>query len=267
MTKSVFISFCFVLGLVLPAAAQTMLQEIIVDFTTLRRKEQVVEVTLPPGAKEVFYRITTFDPEKVNTGDALFNALRVVPPTKLQAEGYDLAKHGLVSTAKSGVKAFFFTDLAASKRFKEGSDVACKKLDSTQSVVGKLDAICQSEMLYIGLRPAAKGEPMTVKVEVVAFAPVRVDSSVDKYPYTIRNETDVELVYEISGNRTNWETFYLPALRKAEFRLAASPIYLRVSTQKNKSTVEYQIVADKQYRLYWNKSKDQIDLGEMPKKQ
>lgn len=247
-------------------AQTTMLQEVIVDYTDLRNKSKVVAVTLPAGAKEVFYRITTFNTEKVNTTETLFGSLRVVTPSKLKAEGYNLAVHQLTSTTKSGVEAFLFTDLGAANRFKEGSDVACKKIDDTQSTVGRLEATCLSEMLYVGLRPVKKDEQITVKVEVVAFAPVRTNSEVDRYPFTIQNETDMELSYEISGDRTNWETFFLPKLRKAEFKLAATPVYLRVSTLQNKATEEYQLVSGKQYRLYWNKNKQQVDLGEIPKK-
>jgi len=267
MKKPLFTSIVAYFLVIFSLHAQTtMLQEVITDYTNLRNKSKVVAVTLPAGAKAVFYRITTFNTEKVNTTEKLFGSLRVVLPLKLQAEGYDLSSHGLASTANSGVEAFFFTDLGAANRFREGSEVACKKIDNTRSIVGRLETPCQSEMLYVGLRPTKKDESITVKVEVVAFAPVRTNSDVDRYPFTIQNETDTELSYEISGNRINWETFFLPAMRKAEFKLAATPMYLRVSTQQNKTTVEYQLVSGKQYRLYWNKNKQQVDLGEIPKK-
>jgi hypothetical protein len=273
MLKSILLGLflCFCTLLDVRAQTSTMLQEVIVDYTDfnksilLSKNRKVIEVTLPKDAREVFYRITTFNTEKVNLDQTLFEALRLVAPGKLKSPNYDLTPHTLTSNATAGVETFFFAEQSAAERFKEGSDVACKKIDATQSTIGRLEATCQAEKLYVGFKATNK-QPITVKLEIVAFAPVAVNASVDKYLYTIENQTDRELAYEISGNRVNWEAFYLPAARKAEFRLADTPVYLRVSTQNVKNSLEYQLWTEKQYRLFWNDEKRQVDLVELPKK-
>ena len=267
MKKHLFVSLLACFGLVFSLQAQTVLQEVITDYSTIRNKNKVVEVTIPAGAIYVFYRITTFQTEKVNTAESLFNALRVVSPAKLEVESYDFSKHLLASNTESGAGVFFFNDMASVKSFQKGEQVAapCSSLENAKSATGKLPAACNGNVLYVGLRPAQKGQPMTVKVEIVAFAPAVVSSSNDKYPFSIQNETDTELVYEVSGSRTNWDTFHLPAARKAEFKLASTPVYFRVSTEQGKKSEEYQLNSGKKYRLYWNKNKQQVDLGEMPK--
>ena len=267
MKKHLFFSLIACFGILFSLHAQTVLQEVITDYSNIRNKNKVVEVSIPAGAVYIFYRITTFQTEKVNTLESLYNSMRVVSPAKLEVEGYDFSKHSLASNTKTGTDVFFFSDEASVKKFQKGEQVAapCSSLENTKSATGKLAASCNGKKLYVGLRPAQKGQPITVKVEIVAFAPALVSSSNDQYPFSIQNETDTELVYEISGSRINWDVFHLPAARKAEFKLASTPVYFRVSTEQGKKSEEYQLNSGKKYRLYWNKNKQQVDLGEMPK--
>ncbi len=262
--QAAFLFVCFTCTL--KAFGQAGLQEVITDFTNLKGKNKVVVVEMPNDAQATFYRITVFQQDKVNTTDTFFEALRRVNTKKLTDDAtYDFSQHGLKSNGLSAIFAYFFTDEKDADVFKSKGNIGntCFKSERTTSTTGKLE--CSGKKLYIGLQPTNSKEPVTVKVEIVAMAGGRSINAYDRFPYSIQNETNGEVVYEISGDRTNWETFHVPSLRKAEFKLAKSSVYLRVSTRE-KITVEYLIDTGKKYRLFWNEELYRVDLGESDKK-
>ncbi|MCU0338578.1 MAG: hypothetical protein MUE30_01745 [Spirosomaceae bacterium] len=242
------------------ASAQKALQEVIIDYNTLRKKPKTVEVTLPKGLGAVFYRVTAFNAEKVNTNESLYNAIRLVNPEKLTAEGYDFNQHLLTSNADMDVAVGFFEDKTAAEAYSDGRETAaCGRVDSTKSAAGMVT--CKAEKMYVAVKPLTKGKIATVKVEVVALADLPEDPINDRYPFVVQNELNGEIAYEVSGDRSTWQSFFLPKQRKAEFKLAASQVYLRVSTL-DKVSEEYKIDSGKQYRFFWNKDKNRVDLAE-----
>lgn len=249
-------SFCF---------AQMGLQEVITDYQNLRSYNKVITVDLPENAQAAFYRITVFQREKVNTTESLYETLRLVDLKKLTDDPtYDFSQHNLKSNGLAPIDAYIFTDEKDANAFKSKNNTenSCFKAIGLRAATGKLE--CTGKKLFIAVKPTSK-EPVTAKIEVVVIAGDRSVNSYDRYPYSIQNETNGEVVYEISGERTNWETFHLPSLRKADFKLAKSSVYLRVSTRE-KITVEYFIQSGKKYRFFWNEDLYRVDLAESDKK-
>ncbi len=245
---------------------QAQLQEVITDYATMRSKNKVVPIEMPANGQAAFYRITTFKEDKVEVNDALQYALRLTNfDTLALSDSYDFTKHNLTSTAVAGVNIYFFTDVKNADAFRTSgqTDGNCGSVENTKATTGRLT--CKGKMLYVGLAPAEKGEPITTKVEVVSLVGGRNLNAYDRYPFSVQNETNAEVVYEISGDRTNWDTFHVPSLRKADFKLAASTIYLRVSTRE-KITEEYILQSGKKYKLYWDEEKFRVNLGEINKK-
>jgi len=257
------------------ATAQKMLQEVIVDYVVFRpnnmvnkvlAKNKPIKVSLPKGTKTTFYRVTVYQNDKVNTSDTFYKSLRVTNPDTLLKEGFDFRPYLAQPNGEVGVEVHFFADKSAANRFDSGKEAeACQKIDSTKSAVGVLSASCSGEELYVGIKKKGKGPLVTVKVEIVALADVAEDPINDRYPFSIQNELNGEVSYEISGDRTNWQAFFLPSKKKAEFKLADNQVYMRVSTL-DKASEEYKIDSGKNYRLYWNKDTNKIDLGEIPAK-
>lgn len=240
--------------------AQKALQEIIIDYNTLRKKPKIVEVTLPKGLGSVFYRVTTFNTEKVNTYETLYNAVRLVNPDTLTTGSYNFGQHLLTSNTDAYVAVGFFEDKTAADAYADGRETAhCGRVDSTQSAAGMI--ACKAEKMYVAVKPLSKGKIAIVKVEVVALADLPQDPINDRYPFVIQNELNGEIAYEVSGDRTTWQSFFLPKQRKAEFKLADTQVYLRVSTL-DKVSEEYKIDSGKQYRFFWNKDKNRVDLAE-----
>ncbi|WP_428657496.1 hypothetical protein [Runella sp.] len=269
----------FLLGLLstflmtIDAAAQKMLQEVIVDYVVFRpnttvnkllAKNKPIKVSLPKGTKSAFYRVTVYQNEKVNTSDTFYKSLRVTNPDTLLKTGFDFTPYLSEPNGAVGVEVYFFTDKSAADKFDAGKDATpCQKVDSTKSAVGVLS--CQGEELYVGVKKKDKGKLVTVKIEIVALADVAEDPINDRFPFSIQNELSGEVSYEVSGDRTNWQAFFLPSKKKAEFKLADTQVYMRVSTL-DKVTEEYKIDSGKNYRLYWNKDTNRVDLGEIPAK-
>lgn len=256
-------------------AAQKMLQEVIVDYVVFRpntkvnkllAKNKPIKVVLPKGTQAAFYRITVYQNEKVNTSDTFYKSLRVTNPDILLKDGFDFRPYLLEPNGEAGVEVCFFTDKTAADQFEAGKDaVPCQKIDSTKSAVGVLSAGCRGEELYVGILKKDKSKLVTVKVEIVALADVVEDPLNDRYPFSIQNELSGEISYEVSGDRTNWQAFFLPSKKKAAFKLADTQVYLRVSTV-DKVSEEYKIDSGKNYRFYLNKSTNKVDLGEIPAK-
>lgn len=231
--------------------SQQILQEVIVDYQPLKSKTKVVKVELPKQTKAVFYRVTTFENDKVNTTETLYNSLRVINPEKLTAANYDFSSHLLVANTDAKVAVTFFND--------KTMRASCKEIENTSSSAGSIT--CIGEEIYVAIRPLDKKN--TAKLEIVALSERPEDPVNDRYPFTIQNEMSGEIAYEISGDRTNWQAFFLPPQRKAEFKLADSQVYLRVSSA-DKSSEEYKIDSGKKYRFFLNKDKNRLDLGEIP---
>jgi hypothetical protein len=245
---------------------QAQLQEVITDYAKMRSKNKVVAVEMPTNGQSAFYRITTFKDDKVEVNDALQYALRLTNfDTLALSDSYDFSKYNLTSTAVAGVNIYFFTDFKNAEAFRTSgkTDGNCGSIEITKATTGRLT--CKGKKLFVGLSPAEKGEPITAKVEIAALVGGRNLNPNDRYPFSIQNETNSEVVYEISGDRTNWDTFHVPSLRKADFKLAASTIYLRVSTRE-KITEEYVLQSGKKYKLYWDEEKFRVNLGEINKK-
>ncbi|AXE17935.1 hypothetical protein DR864_09405 [Runella rosea] len=257
------------------ATAQKMLQEVIVDYVVFRpnnmvnkvlAKNKPIKVSLPKGTKTAFYRVTVYQNDKVNTSDTFYKSLRVINPDTLSKERFDFTPYLAEPNGAVGVEVYFFADKSAASRFDSGKEAeACQKIDSTKSAVGVLSTSCAGEELYVGIKKKGKGPLVTVKVEIVALADVAEDPINDRYPFSIQNELSGEVSYEVSGDRTNWQAFFLPSKKKAEFKLADNQVYMRVSTL-DKASEEYKIDSGKNYRLYWNKDTNKVDLGEIPAK-
>jgi hypothetical protein len=245
---------------------QAQLQEVITDYAKMRSKNKVVTVEMPTNGQAAFYRITTFNSEKVEVNDALQYALRITNfDTLALSDSYNFSKHNLTSTALGAVNIYFFTDAKNAEAFRTSgkTDGNCGSIESTKVATGRL--MCKGKMLFVGLSPTDKGEPLTAKVEIVGLVGGRNLNIYDRYPFSVQNETNAEVVYEISGDRTNWDTFHVPSLRKADFKLASQTIYLRVSTRE-KITEEYVLQTGKKYKLYWDEEKFRVNLGEIDKK-
>ncbi len=275
MKKIFLLSVLSTFLITIDVVAQKMLQEVIVDYVIFRpnnsvnkllAKNKPIKVSLPKGTKAAFYRATVYQNEKVNTSDTFYKSLRVTNPDTLLKEGFDFTPYLLEPNGEAGVEVYFFTDKKAANQFDDGKDATpCQKIDSTKSAVGVLSASCQGEELYVGVRKKDKSKLVTVKVEIVALADVAEDPINDRYPFSLQNELSGEVSYEVSGDRNNWQAFFLPSKKKAEFKLADSQVYMRVSTI-DKVTEEYKIDSGKNYRLYWNKDTNKVDLGEIPAK-
>lgn len=244
---------------------QTSLQEVITDYENLSVYTKIVKIDLPENTRAAFYRITVFQREKVNTTESLYETLRLVNSKKITDDAtYDFSQHNLKSNGLAPTDAYFFTEEKDAKAFakKNITENNCFKADGIRAMTGKLE--CSGKQLFIAVRPTSK-EPITVKIEVAAIAGERSYNSYDRYPFSIQNETNGEVVYEISGERVNWEVFHLPPSQKADFKLANASVYLRVSTRE-KITVEYFIESGKKYRLFWNEELFRVDLAESGKK-
>ncbi|MEZ4903777.1 MAG: hypothetical protein R2822_19490 [Spirosomataceae bacterium] len=256
------------------ASAQQMLQEVIVDYVNIVpqnivnkviAKNKPIKVVLPKGATLALYRITVFQPEKVNTYTRLYETVRLVNPDTLAKEGYNFDKHLLEANGNFNVAMRVFKEEKEANNYLEGKEAsACFEIDSTQSKVGILKG-CGEETVFVAIKPLEKKKLGSIKVELVALADVVEDPINDRFPFSIQNELSGEIVYEVSGDRMNWQAFYLPSKKKAEFKLADSQVYVRVSTL-DKVTEEYKIDSGKKYRFYWNKDTNRFDLGEIPKK-
>ncbi|MFN8349805.1 MAG: hypothetical protein U0X91_32695 [Spirosomataceae bacterium] len=254
--------------------AQKMLQEVIVDYVNLpsanmvnkvMAKNKPIKVSRLKGTSAAFYRVTVFQPEKVNTYTRLYESLRLVNPDTLAKAGYDYNKHLLEANGNFNVAVGFFEDASSAEKFLSGKEASpCFKIDSTKSSAGVMEG-CRSETFYVAVKPLDKKSIGSIKVEIVALADVIEDPVNDRFPFSIQNELSGEVAYEISGDRQNWQAFYLPTKKRAEFKLADSQVYMRVSTLE-KVTEEYKIDSGKKYRLYWNKDKNRLDLGEIPAK-
>jgi hypothetical protein len=171
----------------------------------------------------------------------------------------------LEANGNFNVSVGFFDDAASAEKFLSGKEASpCFKADSTKSSAGVISG-CRGETVYVAVKPLGKGNLGSIKVEIVALADVVEDPVNDRFPFSIQNELSGEVAYEISGDRLNWQAFYLPTKKRAEFKLADSQVYMRVSTLE-KVTEEYKIDSGKKYRLYWNKDKNRLDLGEIPAK-
>ena len=263
MSKLIFTFSLLIISV--PSLGQMGLQEVITDYENLRTSIKVVKVDLPENTQAAFYRITVFQREKVNTTESLLETLRLINPKKITDDAtYNFAQHNLNSNGLAPVDAYFFTDEKDANAFKSKntSENSCFNVAGIRAMTGKLE--CAGKQLFIAVKPTSK-EPVTVKIEVVALSGERSYNSYDRYPYSIQNETNGEVVYEISGERVNWEIFHLPSLKKADFKLAKSSVYLRVSTRE-KITVEYFIESGKKYRLFWNEELFRVDLAESGKK-
>ncbi|AEI49621.1 hypothetical protein Runsl_3245 [Runella slithyformis DSM 19594] len=256
-------------------AAQKMLQEVIVDYVVFRpdtkvnkllAKNKPIKVSLPKGTQAAFYRVAVYQNENVNTSDTFYKSLRVTNPDTLLKDGFDFRPYLLEPNGEAGVAVYFFTDKTAANQFDAGKDATpCQKIDGTKSAVGLLSASCQGDELYVGVRKKDKSKWVTVKVEIVALAELAEDPINDRYPFSIQNELSGEVSYEVSGDRTNWQAFFLPSKKKAEFKLADTQVYLRVSTI-DKVSEEYKIDSGKNYRFHLNKDTGKVDLGEIPAK-
>jgi hypothetical protein len=258
----------------LNVSAQKMLQEVIVDYVNLlpanmvnkiTAKNKPIKVSLLKGTSAAYYRVTVFQPEKVNTYTRFYESIRLVNPDTLLKEGYDFNKHLLETNGNFNVSVQFFNDASSAEKFLEGKEGSpCFKIDSTKSSVGQITG-CRGETVYVAVKPLGKDKLGSIKVEIVALADVIEDPINDRFPFSIQNELSDVVSYEISGDRTNWQSFFLPTKKKAEFKLADTQVYMRVSTL-DKVTEEYKIDSGKKYRLYWNKDKNHLDLGEIPAK-
>lgn len=258
----------------LSASAQKMLQEVIIDYVNLvppnvvykvLAKNTPMKVSLLKGTQTSFYRISVFQPEKVNTSSRLYESLRLVNPDTLTKKGYSFDKHLLASNANFKVVVGVFTEAKSAQQFIDGKPAsACFQLDSTQSSVGILEG-CRGEEIYVAVRPIGKRKLGSIKVEVVSLADVIEDPINDRFPFSLQNELNGEVAYEVSGDRLNWQAFFLPSKKRAEFKLADTQVYMRVSTL-DKVTEEYKIDSGKKYRLFWNKDKNRVDVGELPSK-
>jgi hypothetical protein len=274
MKKIFFLGLLSAFLVTLNANAQKMLQEVIVDYVNIVPNNLVnkviaqnrpIKVSLLKGTSTTFYRITVFQPEKVNTYTRFYETLRLVNPDKLVKEGYDFSKHVLTANGNFDVDVQFFTDAVAANKFLDGKEASpCFKIDSTKSTAGVLNG-CLGQALFVAVKPRQKGELGSIKVELVALSDVIEDPINDRFPFSIQNELNGEVVYEISGDRSTWQAFYLPTKKRAEFKLADTQVYMRVSTV-GKITEEYKIDSGKKYRFYMNKEKKSLDLGEIPAK-
>lgn len=252
------------------AQAQVAIQEVLTNYeelnnSFLNKKYRVIKVNLPEDTEAFFYRITTFQPDKVNLNESLHDALRLVNSDKLiNNPQYDFSAHDLKSNSLAPIDVYFFSDEKAANNFKSKGIIEheCFKLEHILTTTGKVS--CQTNPLFVGIKASDSDRPVTVKVEFVSLSNERSLNAYDRYLYSIQNETNGEVVYEISGDRTNWEIFHLPSLRKADFKLAKSSVYLRVSTRE-KITVEYFIESSKKYRFFWNKELYRVDLAERNK--
>ncbi len=272
MKKIFFLSLLSAFLVTLNTSAQKMLQEVIVDYVNIApnnlvnkvlAKNKPIKVSLLKGTSVVFYRVTVFQPEKVNTYTRLYETLRLVNPDTLVKEGYNFNKHLLEANGDFDVAVQFFGDAAAASKFLDGKEASpCFQIDSTKSVAGIVKG-CRGDEIFVAVKPRGKGKVGSVKVELVALADVAEDPINDRFPFSIQNELSGEVAYEISGDRMNWQAFYLPSKKRAEFKLADTQVYMRVSTL-DKATEEYKIDSGKKYRLYWNKDKNRLDLGEIP---
>ncbi|AYQ31584.1 hypothetical protein [Runella sp. SP2] len=256
----------------LQVSAQKMLQEVIIDYVNLvppnvvnkvLAKNTPVKVSLLKGTTTSFYRISVFQPEKVNTSSRLYETLRLVNPDTLTKADYSFDKHSLASNANFKVAVGVFTDAKSAQQFIDGKETSpCFKIDSTQNSVGKLEG-CRGDEVYIAVKPLGKRKLGSIKVEVVSLADVIEDPVNDRFPFSLQNELNGEVAYEVSGDRLNWQAFFLPSKKRAEFKLADTQVYMRVSTL-DKVTEEYKIDSGKKYRLFWNKDKNRVDVSEIP---
>ncbi|MFN4144306.1 MAG: hypothetical protein ACK4GN_00665 [Runella sp.] len=254
-------------------AQQKALQEVIVDYIYLRppskvnqllAKNKAVKIILPKATAAVFYRVTVYNRDKVNTWETLYKSLRTVNPEAIAKAGFDFTPYLLEPNGNADIDVYIFNDRTVAEQFDSGKEVSpCQKIENTQSTVGMLSSACRGQEIFIAAKAREKGKVATIKVEVAALADVAEDPINDRFPYSIQNELTDEIAYEISGDRTNWQAFFLPSKKKAEFKLADNQVYLRVSTL-DKVTEEYRIDADKKYRLFWNKDKKRVDLSEIP---
>jgi hypothetical protein len=244
--------------------AQEMLQDVITDYQNMRSKNKYVKVSLPEGTNTIFYRVTVFNTSKVNTYDTFYQSLRLINTDSIRSEKYNFDKHQLEPNAQTPIDVFFFDEESKADYFvkKDATDASIADVQNITHTAGKLKQNTTKE-LFVGIRFHEKKFPVIVKTEIVALSTVKSDAN-DKYPYSIQNETNGEVSYEISGSRRDWDVFYLPTRKKADFKLAAPSVYLRVSTIV-KSTEEYFLESGKKYRLYWNKDKQIVDLSEISK--
>ncbi len=274
MKKIFFLSLLSTFLIAINASAQKMLQEVIVDYVNLLPPNTVnkvvgkvkpIKVSVLRGTSAAFYRITVFQPEKVNTYTRFYESLRLVNPDTLLKADYNFDKHLLVPNGNFNVDVQFFNNAYSAEKFLAGKEEnACFKIDSTKSSVGILNG-CRGEEIYVAVKPRGKGNVGSIKVEIVALADVVEDPTNDRFPFSIQNELNDVISYEVSGDRTNWQSFYLPSKKRAEFKLADTQVYMRVSTL-DKVTEEYKIDSGKKYRFFWNKDKNRLDLGEIPAK-
>lgn len=274
MKKICYLSLLGMFLIVQNASAQKMLQEVIVDYVNILpqnivnkvlAKNKPIKVTLPKGTSVAFYRVTVFQPEKVNTYTRLYETVRLVNPDTLSKEGYDFSKHLLAANGDFEVAVQFFDDADGAEKFLSGKEASpCFKIDSTKSSAGTIKG-CRGDSFYIAAKPLEKKQLGSIKIEIVALADVAEDPINDRFPFSIQNELSGEIAYEISGDRINWQAFYLPSKKRAEFKLADTQVYMRVSTLE-KVTEEYKIDSGKKYRFYWNKDTNRFDLGEIPVK-
>jgi hypothetical protein len=274
MKKLLFLNLLAAFLVAIDVSAQKMLQEVIVDYVNIVPNNVVnkvltpnkpIKVILAKGTSSVFYRITVFQPEKVNTYTRFYETVRLVNPDSLTKEGYDFSKHLLEANGNFNVQVQFFNDAASANKFLDGKEASyCTKIDSTKSTAGVLNG-CRGQDLFVAVKPREKGKFGSIKVEIVALSDVIEDPINDRFPFSIQNELNGEVAYEVSGDRLNWQAFYLPTKKRAEFKLADSQVYMRVSTL-DKATEEYKIDSGKKYRFYMNKEKNRLDVGEIPAK-
>ena len=272
MKKIKYLNLLFAFLMIQNTSAQKMLQEVIVDYVNIVpsnrinkviAKNKPIKVVLPKGATLTLYRVTVFQPEKVNTYTRLYETIRLINPDILMKKGYDFSKHLLEANGDFTVGMRVFKEQKEAEKYLEGKEAsACFEIDSTKSKVGILKG-CGEETVFIAVKPLENKKLGSIKIELVALADVAEDPINDRFPFSIQNELSGEIAYEISGDRMNWQAFYLPSKKRAEFKLADTQVYMRVSTLE-KVTEEYKIDSGKKYRLYWNKDKNHFDLGEIP---
>ena len=132
MKKIFLLSLLSTFLLTLDVNAQKMLQEVIVDYVKLLPSNKVnkvvakikpIKVSVLRGTSAAFYRITVFQPDRVNTYTRFYESLRLVSPDTLLKAGYDFDKHLLVANGNFNVNVQFFNNTYSAEKFLSGKEV------------------------------------------------------------------------------------------------------------------------------------------------
>lgn len=81
---------------------------------------------------------------------------------------------------------------------------------------------------------------------------------VDKDSYSIQNRNNIELIFQLSNDQKNWETFTIPSGEAREFKVYRFRFIKIYTTDYN--YVTYELRALKRYEIKWNSSTNRWDI-------